>query len=100
LRATVGPQGVTYYERFDGLTLAYRPRGILLPPRCPRHGFPFSARFSFLDKSETSAATAIACPDPKQRHRKPPIGSARRPIGARGGVLNRRGGTYRARMVQ
>lgn len=72
LRATVGPQGVTYYERVDGLTLGYRPRGILLPPRCPRRGFPFSARFSFLDKSEASATTAVPCPDPK-RHRHRPI---------------------------
>lgn len=68
LRATVGPKGVTYYERFDNLTLAYSPRGILLPPHCPRRGFPFRARFSFLDKSEASAATTIACPDPRRRH--------------------------------
>ena len=70
LRATVGPKGVTYYERFDGLTLAYRPRGILLPPRCPRGGFPFKARFGFLDKSEASAVVAVPCPHPGRRHHK------------------------------
>jgi hypothetical protein len=62
LRATVGPIGVTYYEHLDGMTLAYRPLGILLPKRCPRGGFPFAARFSFLDGTRARAHTAIACP--------------------------------------
>jgi hypothetical protein len=66
LSATIGPQNVTYYERSNGLTLAYRPRGILLPPRCPRAGFPFAAQFTFLDKSQVGARTSIACPDPKR----------------------------------
>jgi hypothetical protein len=71
LRATVGPEGVTYYEHVDGLTLGYRPRGILLPPRCPSGGFLFRARFSFVDKSEASATTAVSCPDPKRHRHKP-----------------------------
>jgi hypothetical protein len=70
LRATVGPLGVTYFERVSGQTLAYRPQGILLPPGCPRGGFPFTARFGFLDKTRSSAHTTVRCPDPKpRRHR-------------------------------
>jgi hypothetical protein len=62
LHATIGPSGVTYYEEAAGRTLAYRPRGILLPNSCPRRGFPFAARFSFLDGSLASAQTAVPCP--------------------------------------
>lgn len=58
LRATIGPIGVTYYERVHGTTLAYTPRDILLPRRC----FPFAARFGFQDGTQASAQTAIACP--------------------------------------
>ncbi|MGA8355323.1 MAG: hypothetical protein WB698_14270 [Solirubrobacteraceae bacterium] len=61
LHATLGPQGVTYYERVAGVTLAYRPPGILLPPRCPRAGFQFSAEFAFADGSHAGAHTAVRC---------------------------------------
>ncbi len=67
LRASIGPIGVTYYEQVAGRTLAYQPRGILLPPKCPRGGFPFATEFRFEDGSKASAHTAIACP-PKRRH--------------------------------
>lgn len=62
LHATIGPVGVTYYEHIDGTTLAYRPRGILLPQTCPRGGFPFAARFTFADGSVANASTAVPCP--------------------------------------
>lgn len=62
MHSTLGPKGVIYYERADGATLAYRPRGILLPPRCPRHGFPFAADFTFADGTSAKAQTVIRCP--------------------------------------
>jgi hypothetical protein len=62
LHATLGPIGVTYYEQVGGQTLAYQPKGILLPGRCPRSGFPFAAEFRFLDSSVAPAATAVPCP--------------------------------------
>jgi hypothetical protein len=65
LHATLGPRKVTYYEPLDGRTLAYRPKGILLPGSCPRGGFPFTAQFSFLEGSVSNAHTAVRCP--KQR---------------------------------
>jgi hypothetical protein len=62
LQTTLGPIGVTYYEHAGGRTLAYRPRGILLPNSCPAGGFPFAAEFGFADGSHASAHTAVACP--------------------------------------
>ena len=70
LHATIGPIGVTYYEHVGGVTLAYTPKGILLPSSCPRGGFPFDATFSFLDGSEARANTAIPCPDPRKKKRR------------------------------
>jgi hypothetical protein len=62
LHATIGPRNVTYYEQAGGRTLAYQPKGILLPSSCPRRGFPFAARFSFFDGSVANAHTAVKCP--------------------------------------
>jgi hypothetical protein len=62
LHSTIGPRRVIYYERVGGHTLAYTPRGILLPRRCPRGGFPFAASFSFADGSRASAKTTVRCP--------------------------------------
>lgn len=76
MHATLGPAGVTYYERVAGVTLAYTPQGILMPPRCPRGGFQFAADFVFADDSQTKARTAARCPrrdpHPARRHQAPP----------------------------
>lgn len=61
LAATLGPRGVTYYERVGGLMLAYRPRGILLPPSCPRGGFHFQADFTFADGSHAFSRARVPC---------------------------------------
>jgi hypothetical protein len=63
LDVTLGPLGLTYYEQSEGNTLAYTPKGILLPTSCPRGGFPFAASFSFLDGSHPGAHTTVPCPD-------------------------------------
>lgn len=68
LRVMLGPRGLTYYEQAEGSTLAYTPKGILLPASCPRGGFQFAASFSFLDGSHPSARTSVPCPSPR-RHR-------------------------------
>jgi len=62
LTATLGPLGITYYERVHGRTIAYHPRGLLLPDNCPPGGFPFAAALSFADGSTASARTAVPCP--------------------------------------
>jgi hypothetical protein len=61
LRSTIGPRRVVYYERSGGQLLAYRPKGLLLPRRCPRGGFPFRARFAFADGSGASAGARVGC---------------------------------------
>jgi hypothetical protein len=70
LRSTLGPKNIVYYERVRGQTVAYHPRGVLLPDRCPRGGFRFAADLSFQDGSHASAHTAVPCP--ARRKAKPP----------------------------
>ena len=67
LHATFGPLGLTYYERVRGEVVPYTPRGILLPKKCPRDGFRFSAYFSFLDGSRASARATVPCPQQRRR---------------------------------
>jgi hypothetical protein len=62
LSVTLGPQGLTYFEKVSGQTLAYRPKGILLPKQCPRGGFPFAGAFTFADGSRATAHEAVPCP--------------------------------------
>jgi hypothetical protein len=61
LRVTIGGN-LTYYERARGRTVAFHPKGIGLPSRCPRGGFRFAATFSFLDGSRVPAGTVVGCP--------------------------------------
>jgi hypothetical protein len=62
LNATLGPRHILYYEQLHGKTVAYRPKGILLPDTCPRGGFPFAAELGFEDGSHTRAKTTVPCP--------------------------------------
>lgn len=60
--STIGPLGLTYYERRRGKLVPYHPRGIVIPARCPRGGFVFAADLSFADGSHVSARRAVGCP--------------------------------------
>jgi hypothetical protein len=51
-----------YYRRSHGRRVPYAPSGLLLPPKCPRGGFPFEAHFAFEDGTTASAHTSIPCP--------------------------------------
>ncbi|MHB1858859.1 MAG: hypothetical protein ACYCUM_01910 [Solirubrobacteraceae bacterium] len=62
LHATIGPERLTYYRTVGGVSLAFRPKGILLPPACPRHSFPFAANFVFSNGAQARASTVVACP--------------------------------------
>lgn len=70
LHATIGPEHLTYYRNVDGVSLAFRPQGILLAPRCPRASFPFAAIFSFSDGTTASASTTVRCPPPVSGRRR------------------------------
>jgi hypothetical protein len=69
IHATLGPLGLTYYENIHGKRIAYKPTGILLPHKCPRSGFAFSATFAFLDGSHTTSNTSVPCPARNVRRR-------------------------------
>lgn len=70
VNATIGPAGLTYYHHVHGRLKPFHPRGIGVPERCPRGGFPFSAAFVFQDGSTASASTTVPCPPPaRRRHR-------------------------------
>ena len=62
LNATLGPRGLTYYERLHGRIISYHPTGILLPDQCPHGGFPFTAALTFEDGSHATARAAAPCP--------------------------------------
>jgi hypothetical protein len=69
LTTTIGPLGITYYERERGRAVAYRPRGLQLPDSCPRGGFPFAAALSFVDGTRASVRTVVPCPGARTRRR-------------------------------
>jgi hypothetical protein len=62
MQSTIGPKGVTYYKSVGGARVAYTPKGVILPPRCPVGGFPFRATFMFADGSKESVSTTSPCP--------------------------------------
>ncbi len=59
---TIGPLGLTYYRRVLARIVPFRPRGIVVPRRCPRGGFPFRVDIAFLDGSRASATSTVPCP--------------------------------------
>ncbi len=67
VQTTIGPSHLLYYKNVRGRRVAFHPRGVAVPERCPRGGFPFAAQFTFSDQSTTSAQTAVPCP-PAPRH--------------------------------
>jgi hypothetical protein len=69
VQSTIGPSRLTYYRHSRGRLVAFRPRGVSVPERCPHGGFPFAASFSFDDGSQTEAHTAVPCPPRTTSHR-------------------------------
>jgi hypothetical protein len=61
VHATLGGN-LRYTERRHGRLVAYTPKGIGVPARCPRGGFEFSGRFTFVDGTRARAQTVLPCP--------------------------------------
>jgi len=61
LSTTIGPPSLVYRERAHGKVVAFHPKGMLLPRRCPRGGFRFAVRVMFSDGSSAGARTAVGC---------------------------------------
>lgn len=70
IQMVLGPRQLIYTERVHGRTVRYRPRGIPLPERCPRGGFPFALSMAFLDGSRAEAVTTVRCPRRVHRRRR------------------------------
>jgi hypothetical protein len=62
VQSTIGPSHLTYYKHVHGKRVAFHPKGVSVPLHCPRGGFPFSANFSFLDGTNTTAQSVVPCP--------------------------------------
>ena len=62
VQSTIGPSHLTYYKHVHGHLVPFHPRGVSVPERCPRGGFPFAGEFSFQDGSRASATTTVPCP--------------------------------------
>lgn len=60
-RVTIGGR-LTYRERVRGRSVAYHPKGVVLPRRCPRGGFRFASIFGFADGERARAQTVVPCP--------------------------------------
>jgi hypothetical protein len=60
--STIGPAGLTYYERVHGHTVSFHPRGVSVPLHCPHGGFAFAARFTFQDGTSALAKSTVPCP--------------------------------------
>jgi hypothetical protein len=67
-RSTLGPLDLSYDEHIHGHIVKYKPKGIPLPDHCPRRGFPFTAKFRFMDGTSAIASTTVPCPSNLHRH--------------------------------
>jgi hypothetical protein len=62
METTIGPSHITYYRHVHHRLVGFRPRGILLPSRCPRGGFLFTAQLTFQNGANVDASTTVPCP--------------------------------------
>jgi hypothetical protein len=65
--AAIGPNHLTYHRRVHGKWQSFHPRGIAVPERCPKGGFPFKAQFSFQDGAQAQASAVVPCPRGRRR---------------------------------
>lgn len=63
--ANFGPKGLTYYRHIHHRYIAYQPAGLVIPKRCPRSGFRFTASFRFEDGTGAGAEARVPCPGPR-----------------------------------
>lgn len=62
MHTTIGPAGILYTERVHDRTVKFHPKGLILPARCPRGGFPFAVALSFENGTSSVAQTRVRCP--------------------------------------
>lgn len=69
LSANFGPEHLTYYRRIGNRSVAFKPRGLSVPRRCPRGGFPMAASLSFADGTSLVARSVVPCPARRAQRR-------------------------------
>jgi hypothetical protein len=62
MTSTIGSRGLTYYRHKHGEIVPFHPRGIAVPRRCPRRGFPFRVDITFTDGTRQTATSTVPCP--------------------------------------
>ncbi len=66
---TMGPQNLTYYKYKRGKRVPYKPRGIAIPPICPRGGYRFQGTFTFLGFAPQVVTSTVPCQHVAHRHK-------------------------------
>jgi hypothetical protein len=59
---SLGAHNVVYYRKVHGKRTRFHVRGIILPKRCPKAGWPVKSEFEFEDGEHKTATRTIACP--------------------------------------
>jgi hypothetical protein len=59
---TLGAKNVAYYRKVHGRRELFHVKGIILPTKCPRGGFPVASQFSFEDGSTVTTRSTVPCP--------------------------------------
>jgi hypothetical protein len=66
---TIGAPNAAYYEKVHGKRKLVHVKGLIVPKRCPKGGFPVQTSFSFEDGSTVVSKSTIRCPPKSRRHR-------------------------------
>jgi hypothetical protein len=59
---TFGSTNVAYYKTVHGKRKLFHVRGIVVPKKCPRGGFPVEGQVEFADGATSTAKSTIPCP--------------------------------------
>lgn len=63
---TLGAKNVAYFKKIHGKRKLFHVKGILVPKKCPKGGWPVASQFSFQDGSTVMSKSTIPCP--RRRH--------------------------------
>jgi hypothetical protein len=59
---TLGAPNAAYYEQVHGKRKLVHVKGIIVPKKCPRGGFPYETQLSFADGTTNTVKGTIPCP--------------------------------------
>lgn len=59
---TLGAPNAAYFEKVHGRRRLVHVKGIIVPKRCPRGGFPYETQFTFEDGTTNTVKGTIPCP--------------------------------------